>query len=262
MDEPPSLDLLVKFAAEKERQAQLSVSENLAAQVKSSTNSVKSTNATLQSKTKKKMNNPSPILPPMKGNNDEQRLLELERLAVSTAQIKSFVQQQQLQQFSLDNIYDERFGNSRNTQNNLVPISAPATASYAISGTEADFLMRQIHSADSTQLTTLSKIAFDSLPNNDNNTITTKSSIENSKSNHHYSPSKVNLSDRMQDAIADKVVGLEKQVEILKKTIERKEAELIAKDEKIKKITNDFEKTRKGMEIELNQLESMVITIS
>lgn len=132
-----------------------------------------------------------------------------------------------------------------------------------MSGIEADFLVRQIHSADSSQISALT-----SLDNYDNALVplTTKqgfgysnSVLPNINSNTPLKTMSSNVKDKMSEALQEKISLLEKQIVNLNGGLERKENELEKKDNKIKKFVTDLDNMRTDFANNLKQLQSEVI---
>jgi hypothetical protein len=134
---------------------------------------------------------------------------------------------------------------------------------YTMSGIEADFLVRQIHSADSSQISALT-----SLENYDNALVplTTKqgfghinSVLPSINTNTPLKSIPVNVKDKMSEALQEKITILEKQISNLNSSLERKESELEKKDNKIKKLSTDVDTLRNEFANNLKQLQSEVI---
>lgn len=201
-------------------------------------------------------------------NEGEKRLLELEKIANSTANLKSYINRQQEirqleneipNQFDRSGLVRSAGGSISNTV--LSPLSGVGIPPvYSMSGIEADFLVRQIHSADSSQISALT-----SLDNYDNALVPlTKqgfgfsSALPNINSNTPLKAMSVNVKDKMNEALQEKISLLEKQIVNLNSALERKEVELGKKDNKIKKIMTDSDSIRTECSNNLKQLQSEV----
>ena len=144
----------------------------------------------------------------------------------------------------------------------LSPRSAGRVQSDGMSGIEAEFLVRQIHSADSSQISALT--AFD---NYDNALVPltskqgfgyTNQILPTINTNNVIKNATINIKDKMSEALQENILILEKQIVSLNTSLERKEAELDKKDKKIKKMTSETDNMRSEFSRNLKLLESEV----
>lgn len=257
----------------------------------------------------------------------EKRLEELQKIASSAASIKSFVHQHNNTHRTAP-LGTTNSSSSNNNNNNNVLV--PRSTNY-ISGTEAEFLVRQVNSNDQlSQASVLSNLEeYDVLNvhqnilydenhhyqgNRDNITNTTigcgglsaeeslwsvlsdndgmmsmvgsnrnlpyqqqqqQSNIEDhgggliDLSEYASRVSKIGGSnsnntakvDKISDVFNDKIKTLEDQIVILNKNIERKEAELSKKDDKLRKLVLEVENTRQETLKDLTKQQNKVFLI-
>ena len=240
----------------------------------------------------------------------EKRLEELQKLASTTATIKSFVQQQQQQ---LGNSGPYLGPNSAGQAVGLglpasrLPLgsaaaaavaqmarpgtfmdSAPHTASasrHAMTGSEADFLVRQINSAtDVSQLSMFSNMdeyetvaagldgggsmtagmgglvaGGESIWSTDGFPAPSQGLNQSSYQSQVGANANVgSVAGVMNDALKEKMTQLERQVNSLNGALARKEAELDKKDVKIKKLNSEVETLRRDNANELRRLTAEV----
>ena len=239
----------------------------------------------------------------------EKRLEELQKLASTTATIKSFVQQQQQQLGSSGpylgpNSAGQAVGLglpasrlplgsaaaaavAQMTRPGTFMDSAPHTASasrHAMTGSEADFLVRQINSAtDVSQLSMFSNMdeyetVAAGLDGGGSMTAGMGGLVAGGESiwstDGFNAPQGLNQSSYqsqvgananvgsvagvMNDALKEKLTQLERQVNSLNGALARKEAELDKKDVKIKKLNSEVETLRRDNANELRRLAAEV----
>lgn len=240
----------------------------------------------------------------------ERRLEELQKLASTTATIKSFVQQQQQHPLSSSGVYQGP--NSAGLAIGLglpasrLPLGSAAAAAvaqmarpgthmstpntaasrHAMSGSEADFLVRQINSAtDVSQLSMFSNMdEFESVAVGlDGGGVAGASaggigaglvaggdSIWSTdgfggglapglhQSSYQSYAGAGSVADVMSDALKEKIKNLERQVSSLSSTVARKEAELEKKDAKVKKLHSEMDALRRDKTSEMRQLTAEV----
>lgn len=237
----------------------------------------------------------------------EKRLEELQKLASTTATIKSFVQQQQQlggSAYQGPNSAGQAVG--LGLPASRLPLgsaaaaavaqmarpgtfmdSAPHTASasrQAMSGSEADFLVRQINSAtDVSQLSMFSNMdeyesvaagldgggsvaagvglvaGGESIWSTDGFNPPGMGLNQSSYQSHTgLNPNPGSVAGVMSDALKEKISQLERQVNSLNSALARKEAELDKKDVKIKKLNAETDTLRRDNVNELRQLAAEV----
>lgn len=243
----------------------------------------------------------------------ERRLEELQKLASTTATIKSFVQQQQQHlgsgaPYPGPNSAGQAVG--MGLPASRLPLgsaaaaavaqmarpgtfmgSAPHTASasrHAMSGSEADFLVRQINSAtDVSQLSMFSNMdeyesvaagldgggsltgmgglvaGGESIWSTDGfNAPGTGLNQSSYQSQVGVSANVGSVAGVMSDALKEKMMQLERQVTSLNTALARKETELDKKDAKIKKLNSEVETLRRDNANELRRLAAEVTILS
>jgi len=146
------------------------------------------------------------------------------------------------------------------------------TSTPLISGSEAEFLARQIHSADSSQLSTVSRIIASSAlsPRQPLHIVESLSSKAQ-----EYQPtlsptavstvtsvtglSMVDLQNKMGDALVTKVAAYEKQIALLTSIVESKESELEKKDNKLRRVITELDSIKKSHSADMQNLLSQVV---
>jgi len=224
----------------------------------------------------------------------ERRLEELQKLASTTATIKNFVQQQQ-QQVSSSGVFQGP--NSAGLAIGLglpasrLPLGSAAAAAvaqmarpgthmgtpgtapsrHAMSGSEADFLVRQINSAtDVSQLSMFSNIdEFESVAVGLDGGIAGASAGMGAglvaggdsvwstdgfvggpapglnQSSYQSYAGAGSVAEVLSDTLKEKIANLERQVSSLNSALARKEAELDKKDAKVKKLNSEVDTLRR-----------------
>ena len=320
MDEPPSVDLLAKFAVERDRQEQARAAEEEAAAAAGMFGALGGAGSGGKGKGKKGKKGAdlrrananrqqmglglgSQQLPALDSLElAERRLEELQKLASTTASIKSYVQQQNGQTTPLQ------------AAGKLHPVAPPAGLHHSqsatamrrpvggggglggsMSGTEADFLVRQINTADVSQLSLFSNAdEFESIaagldagamrgahPSaqaaaaSDSKMAAAAAEIGGLAFGGSESAWSANsttatggmadkresgryLVHKMGDALKDRIGALEAQIRSLTAAVQRKESELEKKDQKIRRLNADLENQRKDAVAELQQLKAQV----
>lgn len=139
----------------------------------------------------------------------------------------------------------------------LAPIQFPPSResnAMTISGSEAEFLVRQIHSASSTQLSTISRVVASSAPSASLVMAPPSPSVASTMSGLSF----MDLQNKMDDAMADKIAAFEKQVALLQSIVQRREEELEKKDLKLRRVTTDLDSLRKDYSNEMDKLKNQV----
>ena len=190
----------------------------------------------------------------------------------------AFLQQLQMQQMEKMNMSLSRenvlLGHSRSagasfkcssmsSSGPLAPLQfPPSRENSGISGSEADFLVRQIHSASSTQLSTVGRTIASSIPPVPS---PRRPSLANDPP---QSPSAVStvsglsvvdLQSKMGDALAAKIAAFEKQVAQLTANLQRREEELEKKDAKLRKVANELDALKKDHITDIEALKNKAI---
>lgn len=232
----------------------------------------------------------------------EKRIEELHKLASTTATIKSYVQQQQQhaplgQSGSFTGTSSAGAGIGLGLPASRLPLgsaasaavagmarpggtaglggTAPSTAGLrsAMSGSEADFLVRQINSAtDVSQLSMFSNAEeYEAVAAGlDAPSVTGGMGAglvaggESIWSNdglppgHNLSHGGGSMTEIMSGAMKEKIAGLERQIAALNNALARKEAELEKKDAKMKKLASDVDIAKRDAASEIRSLTAEV----
>lgn len=280
-DSAPSFEMLAKFAIEKENQQRLLLQSdyrdgdsrsnggglpasehrfydtngnNLSSSISSNNktgkkNSNSSNNAATKSKIKKKdfsdiddygiMSDPLDLA--------EKRLLELERAAVETAQF-----QQHFIAFNQGPGQVQGLGQGGSSY--MKAGGMMSSSSSVISGPEAEFMMRQAQNGDSQSLGL--GLGLGSLLESEDGDNTVISNFASGDGKTRARGDGDQLGGKVQGILNARVAALEDQVKKLQGIISSKDSELSKKDEKIKRISNDFDNFKKIKSIELNDVKS------
>lgn len=242
----------------------------------------------------------------------ERRLEELQKLASTTATIKNFVQQQQQQQASSSGVFQGP--NSAGLAIGLglpasrLPLGSAAAAAvaqmarpgthmgtpgtapsrHAMSGSEADFLVRQINSAtDVSQLSMFSNIdEFESVAVGLDGGIAGASAglgaglvaggdsvwstdgfvggpaAGLNQSSYQSYAGAGSVAEVLSDTLKEKIANLERQVSSLNSALARKETELDKKDAKVKKLNSEVDTLRRDNANDRKKLSAEVSNFS
>ena len=139
----------------------------------------------------------------------------------------------------------------------LAPIQFPPSResnAMTISGSEAEFLVRQIHSASSTQLSTVGRVVASSAPAASMTLQPPSPSVASTLSG----LSLMDLQNKMDDALTDKIAAFEKQVALLQSIVQRREEELDKKDLKLRKVTTELDSLKKDYSNEKDKMKNQV----
>jgi len=195
----------------------------------------------------------------------ERRIEELQKIAATTASIKSYVKQQQMLARSMP----VSVGGKVPLGATVHPSSSLVVRTSSISGSEADFLARQVTSTDeSSQASVMSSLGeYDAL-NLELSSDTQKSPQELEEDSvwsqmmhpSIYSDYSDNVStmnrnnkghnnnnsviEKVSDTYKERIRLLEDQITLLGASIERKEAELQKKDDKLRKLVLEMDSAR------------------
>eukprot|EP01038_Epipyxis_sp_PR26KG_P004884 gene4884-6841_t len=274
-DELPSIDLLAKFAAEKDRQERLlqnSEAEEASFNIDANNNQydqqqTRDKDGDRKSKKLKKLvsrkqtkvseidgyDNRSNVmmrsgtLDPIVDN--EKRLNELERLAVASAGIKSMGMNSQ-NNGPLGSIMSTQLTTSLSASS-LVSRTANSisSANSNLSGTEAEFINRQIQSADVNQLSVIA--------NNEEFSISAEmKESKNDTKNSSQNRSEISTANVITDALKERINKLERQIDSQNQIIKKRESELEKKDNKLRKMVLELDAARKESENEIKQLQT------
>eukprot|EP01034_Spumella_vulgaris_P024755 gene24755-31132_t len=263
LDAPPDYNQMAKFAAEKalnekqlqqQHQQQRSLVDEEESWVEENRRNVSHNQAQGQGgrgnggnnnkRSPKKQHTQHPSHP---GNlealeHSERRLAELEKLAVSTATIKSHLSQNQLLPLGANGypLASTQLHSSIGTRANM-------------SGSEADFLVRQINTADVSQLSLFSNldgfepVAAKMAPTANNDSF--YSSTVNKANNNN------STSDVMTNAFAERIASLERQLASVQASADKKELEIEKRDIRLKKIAIELESHRREAQNDLKRLQ-------
>jgi len=204
----------------------------------------------------------------------EKRIEELQKIAATTASIKSYVKQQQLLARSMPVGGKVPLGT-------VHPGSSLMVRTSNISGSEADFLARQVTSTDeSSQASVLNSLGeYDALnlelgsdapksPQELEDSDSVWSQIPPSiYSDYSESVSAMNRNksnsviEKVSDTYKEKIRLLEDQIASLDVSIQRKEAELQKKDDKLRKLVLEMDSARQEATKDLLRLKNKVSEI-
>lgn len=179
---------------------------------------------------------PKRHLPPMEYNRpvggDEKRMEEFQKLAAGSA--------------ALQHALASRGSGSPDRMSTAKPSTS------TMSGTEADFLVRQINSADLSQLSLLTNPEeFESAALG--MAMSTGQQYERSAPVEHGDPGQT-----VNEALRGKILTLEKQLQQAQRLLQKKEAELEKKENKLKALGTDFNQLRADSVFDLKRLQSEV----
>lgn len=237
---------------------------------------------------------PAAVLPAVNAFNAERQQLEMEQAAALLQQLQ--LQQMQKMAMSMQGSGPLPFmGQSRSAGPlPLAPVRSGLGASmsktYApsdsstISGSEAEFLARQIHSADSSQIASIGRVIASSAPpqavssphfHGDRPSPQASHGHRHPQQSFHreepqlpspLSPSlstvsagSLTLQDlqgKVSDALASKIATFEAKVAQLSANLKRREEELEKKDEKLRNLMNEMDALKKNRATELERLHS------
>jgi hypothetical protein len=199
----------------------------------------------------------------------ERRIEELQKIAATTASIKSYVKQQQMLARSMP----VSVGGKVPLGATVHPSSSLVVRTSSISGSEADFLARQVTSTDeSSQASVMSSLGeYDAL-NLELSSDTQKSPQEleedsvwsqmmhpsiyseysdnvsttnrNNKGHNNNNNNNNSVIEKVSDTYKERIRLLEDQITLLGASIERKEAELQKKDDKLRKLVLEMDSAR------------------
>jgi len=196
----------------------------------------------------------------------ERRIEELQKIAATTASIKSYVKQQQMLARSMP----VSVGGKVPLGATVHPGSSLVVRTSSISGSEADFLARQVTSTDeSSQASVMSSLGeYDAL-NLELSSDTQKSPQEleedsvwsqmmhpsiysdysdnvstMNRNNKGHNNNNNSVIEKVSDTYKERIRLLEDQIALLGASIERKEAELQKKDDKLRKLVLEMDSAR------------------
>ena len=198
----------------------------------------------------------------------ERRIEELQKIAATTASIKSYVKQQQMFARSMP----VSVGGKVPLGATVHPGSSLVVRTSSISGSEADFLARQVTSTDeSSQASVMSSLGeYDALnlelssdtqksPQEDSmwsqmmppsiysdysGNVSTMNRNNKGQNNNNNNNNNNSVIEKVSDTYKERIRLLEDQITLLGASIERKEAELQKKDDKLRKLVLEMDSAR------------------
>jgi hypothetical protein len=203
----------------------------------------------------------------------ERRIEELQKIAATTASIKSYVKQQQLLARSMP----VSVGGKVPLGAAVHPGSSLVVRTSSISGSEADFLARQVTSTDeSSQASVMNSLGeYDALnlelssdtqkspqeleedsvwsqimpPSiysdySDNASTISRNNKAHNNNNNNKNNNNNSVIEKVSDTYKERIRLLEDQIASLDASIERKEAELQKKDDKLRKLVLEMDSAR------------------